>query len=841
MSLKDYHKKRDFNKTQEPKGHITHDKSHLFIIQKHAASHLHYDFRIELKGVLLSWAVPKGPCLDPTVKRLAMHVEDHPVEYGSFEGIIPKGQYGGGTVMLWDKGIWRPLDENPSKAYAQGHLRFELDAEKLKGRWDLFRFKDDKHWFLVKHTDDYTRPLETYDITKAEPLSVLSGQSIEEIKDNYDHVWTTEGSVSATKVNNKTRHVKPKIKLPKDLNPEAFPQIIHPQLATLVNKAPEGDAWLHEIKFDGYRILAFIENKKVILRSRNNIEWTKELLPVAHALEKVTSKNLILDGEVVLLDEQGKSDFQLLQNTIKANQSSKFIYYIFDILYYDTYNLMRLPLLQRKEILRALLPEKNPTLFYSDHIINGGEFIFNHSCELALEGIISKKVDSLYETKRSKSWLKVKCIKRQEFVIGGFTNPQGGRSHFGSLFLGVYNKAGDLEYAGNVGTGFTNASLKEIYEQLQDHTSSTNPFNTTPPDAKKAHWLEPVLVAEVEFSQWTQDNHLRHPSFKGLRLDKKAKEIVREKAQTLTKVEKELAITKSNSKDLNGKTINLTHPEKILYPEDKFTKEDILDYYQVVCDYIMPFIQKRPLSLVRCPHNYQSCFFQRHYNATTPKALKSVDIESKGVIEPYIYLDSKEGLFSLVQMGVLEIHPWGSKVCNLEMPDIIVIDLDPAPDVTWKEVVAAAFDIKKELSQLKLKSFVKTTGGKGLHVIFPIQPEYDWDQVKNFTHVFVQYLEKKKPNKYISKMTKSERGGKIFVDYLRNQRSATAIAAYSTRSRLHAPVSVPLEWDELSDKQKNNFYTIKTLPKRLIALKKDPWEDFWTTEQSLNLDDLNTK
>lgn len=829
MSLKDYHRKRNFNKTAEPKGKIAKNDHYLFVIQKHAASHLHYDFRLELNGVLLSWAIPKGPCLEPSVKRLAIHVEDHPVEYGMFEGIIPKGEYGGGTVMLWDKGVWKPLDDDPTKAYHEGHLRFELDGHKLKGRWDLFRFKDEKHWFLVKYKDKYAKPEVDYDITRQKPKSVLTDQTIEEIQENYQNVWTKKGLSKASKKPSKSLRKKLKMDLPDNLNPSSFPQTITPQLATLVDEAPDGEGWLHEIKFDGYRILAFIKGKTITLKSRNNIDWTFKLQSIAQSLKKLSLKNAVLDGEIVLLDREGKSNFQLLQNAIKAEKAAHFVYYVFDILYYDHFDLKSLPLIERKKILHSLIPDENITIRYSDHICNDGKAMFHTACEMALEGIISKRFDSTYQTRRSKSWLKVKCLKRQEFVIGGYTNPQGSRSHFGSLYLGVFNDKDELEFAGNVGTGFTKSSLKEIYEQLQPNISQKNPFNSRPPDAKHAHWLKPVLVAEVEFTQWTKDSHLRHPSFKGLRLDKAAKTVKREKAMPLKSIKKE---PKTRPK---ASTFKITHPEKIVYPEDKYSKQDVLTYYEEVSDYILPFIKNRPLSLVRCPENYKECFFQRHYNKMTPKALKSIDIKSKDDIEPYIYLDDKEGLLSLVQMGVLEIHPWGSLITSLETPDIIIIDLDPAPDVTWKDVVTAAFDIKEELAQLKLISFVKTTGGKGLHVLIPIRPEYEWDVIKNFTHVFVDYLEKRKPAQYISKMTKSKRGGKIFVDYLRNQRSATAIGAYSTRSRIHAPVSVPLEWDELTHSREDTDFNIKTLPKRLEHLKKDPWSNFWKIKQSLNL------
>lgn len=821
MRLNQYHKKRDFSKTPEPKGKITQEKPRLFVIQKHDASHLHYDFRIELDGVLKSWAIPKGPSLDPKVKRLAIHVEDHPIEYGSFEGIIPKGQYGGGTVMLWDKGTWEPLDENPSQAYEKGHLRFELHAEKLNGRWDLIRFKDEKNWFLIKHQDKYAQEQSSYDLTKELDKSVLTHQTIEELATYYNSVWNSKELKKQTFL------------LPKGLVKSPFPDFFTPQLATLVDKASEGEQWLHEIKFDGYRILAFKKGDDVILKSRTNQDWTDNLEVIADAIKALSKKNIILDGEVVLLDKQGKSDFQLLQNSIKGKQDAPYIYFLFDILYYEHYDLRKLPLLERKKILKNLLNKKSPTLHYSDHIINNGQEVFEHSCAHALEGIISKRIDSTYSSKRSKDWLKIKCTKRQEFVIGGYTSPQGKREYFGALLLGYFNKEGQLEYVGNVGTGFSNASLKEIYQLLVAHESQSNPFSTEPSSTSLIHWVHPKLVGEIEFSEWTKENHLRHPSFKGLRLDKKASEIQREKETPL----KQIKTQKPLSKKLKTRFV-LSHPTKILYPEDHITKEDLLIYYDTVSDYILPFLSLRPLTLVRCPSNYEHCFYQRHFNKTTPKALYPIDVKNDEGTEQYIYLKDKEGLLSLVQMGVLEIHPWGSQITHLEQPDIIVIDLDPAPDVAWSKVVSNAIEIRDYLAQYQLRSFVKSTGGKGLHVVIPIKPEYDWEDVKEFTHVFVQFLEQLKPDEYISTMSKSKRGGKIFVDYLRNQRTATAIGTYSTRARLHAPVSTPLAWEELSNRIEDNTYTIKTLHQRLSELKVEPWGDFWSVKQSLRLDKL---
>lgn len=816
MGLDTYRKKRDFAKTPEPKGRVLKKTNHLYVIQKHAASHLHYDLRLELEGVLKSWAVPKGPCLDPHVKRLAIHVEDHPVDYATFEGLIPKGEYGGGTVMLWDKGQWESLDEDPTKAYNKGHLRFNLRAEKLNGRWDLIRFKEEGEWFLIKYQDDFAKPLATYDITLEEPLSVKSNQSIDEISQNSNTMWDQKEKKSLKNDNDNISNL-PNVPIPSKISVE---------LATLVSIPPEGDIWLHEIKFDGYRMVAFKQGKDVSLISRNHLDWSDKFPNVVDEIRELPVQNAIFDGEIVVLDDNKRSSFQRLQNSIDSGEKCAFLYYIFDLLYIDTFDLRLLPLLERKQRLQPLIPKKESNLHYSDHLQGSGEAFFIKSCEIGLEGIVSKRADSMYQGKRTRSWLKTKCIKQQEFVIGGFSKPQGARDYFGSLFLGVFDNENQLIFCGNVGTGFNNESLKKIHAKLQDLIISKNPFNTTPPGARTATWVKPQLVAEVEFTEWTEDGRLRHPSFKGLRMDKKAKEVIKEKELPVEQV-------KSTSKQ------SLTHPEKVIYEEDGINKQDLYEYYIEVGKYMLPYIKNRALTLVRCPSTYKECFYQKHLKSAS-KWLHKISVPDKDGKneEDYFYLNDLGAFSEIVQMGALELHPWGSTIEHLEHPDVLVFDLDPAPDVPWSAVVEAAFDLKEHLKQYHLKSFVKTTGGKGLHVVIPIKPEYDWEKVKQFTHVFVTFLEKRDPDKYISKMSKIKRKGKIFVDYLRNQRGATAVAPYSPRARLHAPVATPISWDELTDNINDTFYTIHTLPNRLIKLRTDPWEDFWLVKQSLRLDEL---
>ncbi len=838
MTLKKYNTKRNFKKTTEPPGKkkkASKDKTRVFVIQKHAARHLHYDLRLEMDGVLKSWAVPKGPCLDPHVKRLAVEVEDHPMEYGNFEGVIPKGEYGAGAVLLWDKGTWEETSDE-GKGYKKGHLSFVLKGKKLKGLWTLVRLKGDpENWLLIKVEDKEARPVSEYDITQEKPLSIVSKKPIEKIVINPKNKWFSNKKPSNEEDKTKSKK-KESINLEKTfvklgLEKVELPASIHPQLATLVDTTPKSKDWLHEIKFDGYRLICHIENK-IKLMTRNQHDWTRKFPMIKVAMEKLKLKDTILDGEIVALDEKGRSSFQALQNALSEDSShTPLIYYVFDILYYQGFDLTQLDLLKRKEILKHVLTHNASDIIrYSDHVVGDGDTLFHQACQLSLEGIICKEIHSPYIQKRTKNWLKRKCSNRQEFVIGGFTKPQNSREYFGSLLLGVYSK-GKFVYCGHVGTGFDSATLKQLYEILMKNKTKEMPFETVPQTSNVVSWVKPNIIVEVEFTEWTQEGILRHPSFKGLRKDKSAKEIKRETKKAIDK--KDSKKEKPLKKSVDG-DFGLTHPEKIMFPESKISKLQIAEYYHSIGKWILPYVINRPLALLRCPDGKDAqCFFQKHLNKNDHSNSTLFEGKPSNKNESFIYIKDMKGLLKLVQMGVLEIHPWGSSADKPEKPDLFIFDLDPAPNVPWKKVIEAAFRVKEELEELGLQSFVKTTGGKGLHITIPIQRRYSWEQVNHFSKIFVEYMVSKYPKDYIGTMSKAKRVGKIFIDYLRNHQGATAVAPYSTRSRENATIATPLAWEELTPKIKSTQFTLKTLPKRLAKLKKDPWQDFFKIKQKL--------
>lgn len=925
MGLRKYRDKRDFVRTPEPEGEVSASTSgRLYIVQKHAASHLHYDLRLELDGVLKSWAVPKGPSLDPAEKRLAVHVEDHPIEYGSFEGVIPAGEYGGGTVMLWDRGTWEP-EGDPHKGYQSGNFKFRLFGEKLKGSWVLARMKGDrsgegKNWLLIKKRDESSITPPQADPVNTLNRSVSSDRSMDEIAENREKVWFEGASVPGVDVPPEPGQQAGKIRRSNTPNKTdrpridpstvagarraAQPELFTPELATLVTVPPRGENWIHEIKYDGYRILCILSGGQARLVSRNGNDWTSKFAGIAESASRLGIPNAILDGEIVVVDSEGRTDFQALQNILKGlGAGGQLAYFVFDLPHFMGYDLTEAPLIERKNLLRQLLRESFPqdvnSIKYTDHIQGHGETVYMQACRLALEGVVSKQADSPYERRRSRRWVKVKCSRRQEFVIGGYSDPGGSRTGFGALLLGYHDTSGRLVFSGKVGTGFNEKMLNEITPQLTAIEIDIPPFINPPTgyEAKGVHWVRPEMVAEVEFTAWTDEGILRHPSFKGLREDKNPEEIVREQpvprefdsipdetgamhetespsmAEDPTQPgktenrrkrstssgkkhvtgsegsspvgKKEIRIRKSPSAEKKKRipmsrksnadpTFSLSNPDRVLYPEIELTKRALAEYYKDVARWILPHLTRRPLTLVRCPEGREhECFYQKHLGDMAPAPLRPVPITEKNGQEYYSVLESPEGLTALVQIGVLEIHVWGSRDDKLEQPDMMIFDLDPDPEVSWTRIVEASYLMRDRLESLGLRSFVKTTGGKGLHVVVPLTPRVEWDGVKEFSKALAESIVKEAPREYIATMSKAKRKGKIFIDYLRNGRGATSICAFSTRRRPGAPISTPVAWEELTTDLRPDSYTIGNIRDRLSSLQKDPWEDYFSVRQSI--------
>jgi bifunctional non-homologous end joining protein LigD len=842
LSLAKYKQKRNFKKTPEPMGGKPSPGGKLsYVIQKHAASHLHYDFRLELNGVLLSWAVPKGPSLDPSVKRLAMHVEDHPLDYGKFEGIIPQGEYGGGTVLLWDRGFWIP-EGNPAADYKAGKLKFKLKGEKLKGGWTLLRMRsrnpkyNDKSWLLIKEEDKEAKPETEYKITEKKPLSVVSGKDIPAIAKNPQAVHSSNAKRKQTPLKKNPREQKDTSEI-EGAKKSPLPSIIHPQLAQLVETAPEGNEWVHEIKFDGYRILTKIDGKKITMFTRNENDWTDRFPHLAKELSQLPVKSAWLDGEVVVLNEEGHSSFQALQQAFDEKKYKKIQYYLFDLIYLDGVSLFGVDLITRKEKLREILSSiDSPLLHFSDHIEGKGGKFFTNACEYKLEGIISKRKDSHYISSRTSAWVKTKCMHDEEYIIVGYTEPRGSREGFGAILLGIYDDNHELKYSGKVGTGFSNKDL-ERYKKQFDKCLAPKSLLKNPPREKYVTWLKPKLVAQIHYAEKTEEGLLRHASFLGLREDKPAEEVSErtEKPMKTSKAVKK--ISKAGSKGTEVAGIKLTHPDKVLYTKQNITKLELARFYEGIEEWILPELIRRPIMLKRCPEGEsEPCFYQKHANETFPNAVKSVPIAEKiqsKETKDYIYIDDLQGLIALVQAGALELHTWGSQVDQLEFPDRMVFDLDPAEGLPWPKVIQAAKTLRNKLKELKLESFLKTTGGKGLHLVVPLSPLYPWETVKAFSKLIVDSMMEDEPRLYVTKMTKNLRTNKIFLDYLRNSRGSTFIAPYSTRAREGATVATPLDWNELDSKIRSDTFTVKNLKKRLDSLKRDPWEKIYKLHQKL--------
>ncbi|WP_134681727.1 DNA ligase D [Paracoccus ravus] len=802
MALETYRKKRDFSATPEPKGSKAAKAGDSFVVQKHAARRLHYDFRLELGGVLKSWAVTRGPSLDPGEKRLAVHVEDHPLDYGGFEGVIPKGQYGGGSVILWDRGRWKPIGD-PDKAYAKGHMEFTLHGEKLQGRWHLVKMQNRRgekreNWLLIKGDDDFARTDGGSDILEEMPRSVASGKLVEELD---------APPVSA--------RPKPKARGKK----VAMPEFVEPMLATLTTSAPTGENWLHEIKFDGYRLQARIESGRVALLTRSGLDWTAKFgRPVVEALQGLAVESAILDAELVVEGHGGASDFSALQADLSAGREDRFRLYVFDLIYLDGRDLRGKRLCDRKDMLAGLvagLPGGDEGLIrFSSHFDDEGDMVLRHACRLSLEGIVSKQRNSTYRSGRGRSWLKSKCSARQEFVIGGFTPSTTSASAIGSLVLGVHED-GKLRHVGRVGTGFSRKLASDLFARLYAISIKASPFagKLSADAARQVVFVRPELVAEVEFRAWTADGHLRHASFRGLREDKAPREIIREAS--------------AKAPPAQRRTVKLTHPDRVYWPEAGVTKEGLADYYAEAWRHIAPFVTGRPLALLRCPSGITGQkFFQKHaWKGMNPKISQVTDPKDKSGA-PLISIGDLDGLIGLVQSAALEIHPWGATLADWEKPDLIVMDLDPGAGVAWSDVIAAAGEVRARLEAAGLAAFVKTSGGKGLHVVSPLKPKADWKAVKAFTKAMAESMSRDEPDRFVATITKSKRRGRILIDYLRNQRGATAVAPYSTRAREGAPVSAPLEWDELGPEIGPAHFTVANMPARLAALTRDPWDGF---------------
>jgi bifunctional non-homologous end joining protein LigD len=836
MSLETYRSKRDFTATPEPSGGPDAGGGRLYVIQKHAASRLHYDFRLELDGVLLSWAVPKGPSLDPRDRHLAVRVEDHPVEYGGFEGTIPRGEYGGGTVALWDRGTWEP-EGDPHAGLAKGDLKFTLHGEKLKGSWVLVRMKrrseaeGKENWLLIKHRDPYATDGNGAAILAERPESVASGRTIDEVAADE-----ATGSTAETSGGPRTGETPPNPSAVPGARPAAsLPRFVQPELAKLVASAPTGDEWLHEIKYDGYRALSRIEGGRVEMYSRNEHDWTERWQPIADELARLPVSSAIVDGEVVVELEGGRTDFGALQTDLGAGRTDRLRYYVFDLLHLDGYDLTGVPLKERKSLLHDVLEATAPRdrLRYADDVPGDGAAVLASACTLALEGIVSKKADAGYRPgQRGPGWLKTKCLKRQEFVIVGWTPPSGTRVGFGALLLAVTDPDGALRYIGKVGTGFSDRFLADFGERLRAITAPGPSVERGAERApRNARWVEPRFVGEVAFAEWTSEGTIRHQTFQGLREDKSPADVVMEAPLLWADAENK---------------VTLTHPERVFWPETGTTKQDLADFYAWIAPFMLPYVTGRPVSMVRCPAGVGpvsagrriaggpgQCFFHKHPGHDFPGPFERVEIvESQG---PGLYLTitGAESLTALAQMGVLEVHVWGATWPEIERPDFMVFDLDPSDEVGWPELVAGARLVRDVLGGLGLTSFVKTTGGKGLHVCVPIEPTVDWETAKGFAKAVADAIAAYAPDRYVSTMSKAKRVGRVYIDYLRTSRAATFIAPYSTRARTRPTVSVPLRWDELGGRIRPDTYDLGNVRRRLAHLPGDPWEGFFDLRQSI--------
>ena len=851
MTTKDplvrYRQKRNFALTPEPAGGgkaVKADtKALAYVVQKHWASHLHYDFRLEWGGTLKSWAVPKGPSLDPGVKRMAVQVEDHPLTYGSFEGIIPAKQYGAGNVIVWDRGSWLPLDD-ADKGLRDGKLKFEIFGEKLRGKWTLVRMKGDGEkqspWLLIKERDEETRPAAEYDITEALPDSVIN-------RPGAGQAESKKKAVKAVKL----RVAKADAGLPAAAVKARLPPMLEPQLATLAESAPEGGDWHYELKFDGYRLMTRFDSDRVRCFTRNGHDWTDKMPQLVKSLQALGLESCWLDGEIIVPDAHGIPNFQLLQSVFErrgrriaarspaaspniAANLSAIVYYVFDMPFYAGHDLRDVPLFERRALLQQLLKKTTSTnVHFSDSFDASSADLIASACKLGFEGLIGKRRDAPYTSGRSRDWIKVKCGKRQEFLICGFTEPKGSRNALGALLLGIHDSNGKLQYAGNVGSGFNEKTLADLRAQLDRLETETRPFDSKTKIAGKPHWVRPQLLAEISFAEWTNNIHVRHAVFRGLRSDKIPQAITREKvvkASELKVLEKAAVVALPAS-------LRVTHGDRVVDAQSGVTKIELVQFYARVAPLMLAHLKGRPVSLVRAPSGVTGIvgglFFQKHANKNELPGVTLLDPALDRDHEPLLEIHSANGLLSSVQMNTVEFHTWNAVASNIEHPDRMTFDLDPGDKVDWAQMQQAATLVRTMLDELGLKCFLKTSGGKGLHVVVPLKKQHGWDTVKNFSHHIVDHLAKTLPQLFVSKSGPKNRVGKIFVDYLRNGFGATTACAWTARARPGMGVSVPIGWEELPCLKSSSHWTVQTIGGRLDVGNK-PWSAYAKSSNSLN-------
>ncbi|MCG2591335.1 DNA ligase D [Ramlibacter sp. XY19] len=823
--LRKYREKRNFDATPEPsEGGIANEAARSFVIQKHWATRLHYDFRLELDGTMKSWAVPKGPSYDPQDKRMAMPTEDHPIAYNRFEGTIPAGNYGAGKVIIWDKGTWIPL-EDPRKGYREGKLKFELRGHKMQGHWTLVRMKGrgngrEDPWLLIKERDALARPAAEFSVVDEMP------DSVQKLADRPAAIATPVAAPAAASA--------PTDGPPAGARKAALPETLQPELAVLVDEAPkDAQDWIFEIKFDGYRMLARVERGQVALVTRNGNDWTTRLGALVKALQSMDLPDGWYDGEIIMPGADTPADFQALQGAFDSKRTEQIVYYLFDLPYCAGHDLRDVPLQQRREVLQRIVTRKpHANVRFSEVFEVPAAELLDSACRLGLEGVIGKRRDSAYVCRRSTDWIKLKCSRRQEFVIGGWTDPKGSRTGIGSLLLGLHDNDGKLIYAGNVGTGFNERSLRDLRARLDQLAVDKSRFQGGTGLPRGAHWVEPELVAEVSYGEMTRDGKVRHSVFQGLRTDKPADVIVNEPvlhdppADKPAKKAKATQAAQTAAPVALPSTLRVSNPDRVIDPQSGTTKIQLVRYYALVGPLMMEHLKGRPIAMVRAPDGIEGqLFFQKHLDRYKMAGIAQLDPAFFPGHPAMLEVVSPEGLLSAAQMNVIEIHTWNGVKSAIDKPDRMTFDIDPGEGVTWPQIQEAATLVRTMLDELGLPCFLKTSGGKGLHLVVPLKRLLDWDTVKSFSQAVVQHLARTLPDRFVAKSGGSNRIGKIFIDYLRNGYGATTACAWSARARPGLGISVPVRWDELAGLKSGAHWTVGSVHTRLDQ-GNTPWEDY---------------